>query len=283
MSIKSNFTSKFLGGLRESGLLDEEQLASIEKKVKELFDYQPKIGLLGCTGVGKSSLCNALFGSEVATVSAVVPGTREEQEITIPMGAKGISLVDVPGVGEDSKRDVEYANLYQNLIPKLDLVVWLIQVDSRRYETDLRFYEDVVKSKLGNTPFLIVLSQAEKAEPIREYFANNPKALSERQKSYIEQRVEYVAHKFGVSETNVIAVSAHESINLSELLLKMVEVLPPTKAIATANKTVTSVSRPIENPLWRIFLKAADLILTEIPVIKTIYSAIKKIWKSIFG
>lgn len=74
-----------------------------------------------------------------------------------------------------------------------------------------------------------------------------------------------VTCKLGVSETNVIAVSAHESINLSELLLKLVEVLPPTKAITTANKAVPSVSKAIENPLWGIFLKAADTILSQIP------------------
>ena len=34
--------------------------------------YVPKIGVFGVTGVGKSSLCNALFGSDVAVISDVV-------------------------------------------------------------------------------------------------------------------------------------------------------------------------------------------------------------------
>jgi predicted GTPase len=37
------------------------------------------IGIMGKTGVGKSSLCNALFRSEVCTVNAVEACTRQPQ------------------------------------------------------------------------------------------------------------------------------------------------------------------------------------------------------------
>lgn len=33
----------------------------IEEKVKEIRSYTPKVGVFGVTGVGKSSLCNALL------------------------------------------------------------------------------------------------------------------------------------------------------------------------------------------------------------------------------
>jgi uncharacterized protein ykfA len=43
----------------------------IRQRVHELRTYVPKIGVFGVTGVGKSSLCNALFGSDVAVISDV--------------------------------------------------------------------------------------------------------------------------------------------------------------------------------------------------------------------
>ncbi|PWO43924.1 ferrous iron transporter B, partial [Escherichia coli] len=56
---------------------------AIEKKIREIKGYTPRVGIFGSTGVGKSSLCNALFGRDVAPVSNVAACTREIQEIHI--------------------------------------------------------------------------------------------------------------------------------------------------------------------------------------------------------
>lgn len=48
----------------------------ILQQINQLTHYEPAIGILGKTGAGKSSLCNALFASEVSPVSDVVACTR---------------------------------------------------------------------------------------------------------------------------------------------------------------------------------------------------------------
>ena len=42
-----------------------------EQRKNEVLNYEPKVGVFGKTGVGKSSLCNALFGQDVCEISDV--------------------------------------------------------------------------------------------------------------------------------------------------------------------------------------------------------------------
>lgn len=43
----------------------------ILQQINQLTHYEPVIGIMGKTGAGKSSLCNALFAGEVSPVSDV--------------------------------------------------------------------------------------------------------------------------------------------------------------------------------------------------------------------
>ena len=120
----------------------------IEEKVKEIRSYTPKVGVFGVTGVGKSSLCNALFGKDVAAVSDVAACTREPKEIFVGSKGVGIKLIDVPGVGETIERDKEYFALYEKLAPELDLVIWVIKADDRAYAQAEKAYKEILEPNL---------------------------------------------------------------------------------------------------------------------------------------
>lgn len=51
--------------------------ARILQQINQLTHYEPVIGIMGKTGVGKSSLCNTLFAGEVSPVSDVAACTRK--------------------------------------------------------------------------------------------------------------------------------------------------------------------------------------------------------------
>merc|ERR1711879_252257 len=107
--------------------------------------YQPVVGVMGKTRAGKSSLCNALFGKDVCGVSDVEACTRDQQEVELNTGGRGIKLIDVPGVGESRERDQEYSDLYRELIPKVDAMFWILKGDDRAFSTDEAFYKSIVR------------------------------------------------------------------------------------------------------------------------------------------
>ncbi|MDD9232520.1 50S ribosome-binding GTPase [Aeromonas hydrophila] len=64
--------------------INQEQLMKdISDRIKKIRTYTPKVGVFGNSGVGKSSLCNALFGKDIAKISDVEACTRKPQEILI--------------------------------------------------------------------------------------------------------------------------------------------------------------------------------------------------------
>ena len=210
----------------------EEYRERITRQIDQVIHYQPVVGVFGKTGAGKSSLCNAVFGRDICPISEVEPCTRAAQEVHLGLGQRGMTLVDVPGVGESRERDREYAALYQQWLPKLDLVLWVIKADDRAFSSDEAFYRELVRPYMEvGKPFLILLNQADKVEPFREWDeqAHQP---GPRQAANIAQKRSMVASFFDLPLSQVIAVSAHEQYGLIELVDKIIRDMPAEKRIS---------------------------------------------------
>lgn len=211
--------------------LTPEQRRQVEEKLNSVLSYEPKIGIFGKTGVGKSSLCNALFGKPVCPISDVEACTRNPQEVILNMGSKGLKLVDVPGVGESQERDEEYAKLYAELLPELDLVLWLIKADDRAMASDENFYKNVVKPHIDQgKPFFFVVNQVDKIEPFREWNEEKHEP-GPVQFQNIHKKVDAIATQFNAPSSKVIPVSASEKYNLIKLVDEIVFALPKEKNI----------------------------------------------------
>ncbi|NTZ39813.1 GTP-binding protein [Enterobacter sp. JMULE2] len=195
------------------------------EKIMATIDYEPKIGVMGKSGAGKSSLCNAIFKGEVCAVSDVEACTREVQRLKIQFGNRTLEIVDIPGVGESAERDEEYEKLYSKLLPDLDLVLWVIKADDRAFSADEHFYKSVLLPAGGREKVIFVLNQVDKIEP-SDQWDKDKRSPSAAQLVTIEKKGNYVKERFGFTQHPVIPISANKQYNLVELVETMIRALP---------------------------------------------------------
>jgi predicted GTPase len=147
----------------------------------------------------------------------------------------GIILVDVPGIGEDTERHEEYIKLYKSLVPKLDLVLWAIKADDRKYMSSIEVYEEVLKPNLESCPVVFAITQSEKIEPFGDWNMPDGKPSSKQEENLLI-KVNDVSSRFDISTNKIVAISSMQKFNLVELVNKVVEVLPNGKKYAFARE-----------------------------------------------
>ncbi|BES86469.1 GTPase family protein [Pectobacterium araliae] len=192
--------------------------------IEQLIQYEPVIGIMGKTGAGKSSLCNALFQGDVSPVSDSRACTRHALTLRLSSEQRSILFVDLPGVGESEERDHDYAALYQHWLPRVDLVLWLLKADDRAFAIDQHIYRTVIGEHYRDK-ILFVLNQVDKLEPSHEWDR-------ESQQPSLKQSGNIYARRVAVRSTffpahPVCAVSAKTGWGMAAMVETLFQSLPP--------------------------------------------------------
>lgn len=132
------------------GLTPEEQkelsCAWKAKKAETL-----KIGVIGKTGVGKTTTVNSLFQAKFVTSRTIVGTTAAQyKDFVLPDGGK-LTIVDMPGYGRSMAEDKIYRDIYLKELPQCDVILLVIQANSSDLKDDqqmIKYIEEWSKAGL---------------------------------------------------------------------------------------------------------------------------------------
>ncbi len=114
-----------------------------------------RVVLAGAPNAGKSSLLNALAGSDVAIVTAEAGTTRDTKDVAIDLGGQLVTLTDTAGLREtDSLAEEEGIRRARGAMDSADLVLWLIAPDTESVvsiDTATPVWRLATKSDIGST------------------------------------------------------------------------------------------------------------------------------------
>ena len=233
-----------------SGQLGGEKRKNLFGCIDGLINYDAKIGVLGMTGAGKSSLCNALVGEQIVEVGMVDVCTRNPQEILlVKKEPASVTLVDFPGMGVNLDwTEKDLFELYRDSLRYLDLVLWVLKGDDRAYyDKNLNLCRELFKHTeyRGSLPLIFVISQIDKIEPSKQWNAQKIEPGVEQRKN-IKLKLKSVQQQFNLPRTQLCAVSSHESYGLVELIYKIFTNLPNRSTPAINYSELSSSYKTID-------------------------------------
>ena len=211
-------------------------LGKIVDGIAEEFEKRPPtLGVVGVSGVGKSSTINALFRTSLPT-SATLRGTSRftAQKIAIDGRkvmkrdvAAALKVYDSVGLGEDIDADPGYLRRYREHLGKCDCVLWVTSARNRAVALDQAYMRELSE----HLPHLVIgLNQADLVEPMNWLGKYN--VPSQEQEAHLKEiaadRRERYARALGRApeELPVISYCAKRRYNLSELFLACLHNVP---------------------------------------------------------
>lgn len=178
----------------------------------------PRIFMIGRTGVGKSSLINALCGSYVASVSDTRSCTEGAEIYQCMDGDRVLmEICDTRGIAESESLNskISAEDMLINQINEFspDVAIFMLNCTHRDdVDTDVNFLKKLAKSYAEvnsmRLPIVVVVNKCDEMAPTR---FKNPKDYPQNKISKINEVVQYykgIIVRNGLKIDNIIAVSS---------------------------------------------------------------------------
>ncbi|MWP22082.1 GTP-binding protein HSR1, partial [Escherichia coli] len=129
-------------------------------------------------------------------------------------------------VGESQSRDKEYRELYQEQLPKLDMVLWVLKADDRAFSVEEQFYQAILAQCGSTMPSVLwILNQVDKVEPSERWNWHSA-TPSSTQLENIKRKQQAVASQLGIQNDVIIPVSVKGRYHLARIVEQMINRLP---------------------------------------------------------
>lgn len=192
-------------------ITDDEDLNTLLEGLKN--PRPPRFVLVGRTGVGKSSLINAMSGKYLAEVSDVEIGTKEARRFTYESeGQVYFEVIDTRGIGEsetfDTKAEDELAGVIREFRP--DALIFLQKATERAHiDKDVLVTKQLMEKTGGELPLIAILTHIDELNPSR---IKEPYLYPKDKIDLIAEKtgqLERIFMQYGLDATAILPVSSY--------------------------------------------------------------------------
>ena len=197
----------------KKGLVKNQEMTRLVDGIKNR--RPPRFVLVGRTGVGKSSLINAMCGRYLAKTSDVVVGTNLAKEYSYKsLGKTLFEIIDTRGLAESRETGQKLSSedqLHQTIRDfQPDAILFLSRCKERAHlKEDVKFLSRIANVNDTKVPIIAILTQSDEMEPSRE---KDPKQYPPRRLENIakaKEEFEKILDDQNVKSLAVLPVSAY--------------------------------------------------------------------------
>ena len=216
--------------------LSEEEIKKLRAAIdEEVGGAPPTIGLVGVSGVGKSSTINTLFKTKLPpsdTVACTKEFRASDMRLAFSRGqVRGqpvrLRVIDAPGLGEDIRRDYDYLAMYNEHLKRCDVVLWIMTARNRAIALDQKYLSEL---KVFHDRMVFAINQVDLVEPMNwNERINLPSDAMLRNISAIEKDRKKRLENYLVRKIRIVSFSARRGYNLETLFSTLLDAGPPKR------------------------------------------------------
>jgi GTP-binding protein len=267
---KTYFLSSMSGSGTGEVLDDIAEL--IEVSAEQHQEGLPHFAIIGQPNVGKSSLLNALVGTERTIVSDIAGTTRDTIHTHYNLFQKEFILIDTAGIRRKTKvhEDLEFYSVIRAIkaMDEADICLMIIDAEKGITQQDLNIFSLAVKKGKG---IVFLVNKWDLVEKSTNTAKDYEKNLKERLAPFKDVPVLFISAKektriFKVIET---ALQVYENRNrkiptsqLNEVMLKVIEAYHPPVVRGNSVKIKFITQLPTAVPSFAFFTNYPDDIKT---------------------
>lgn len=259
-----------INGSGTGEVMDAVVAALPEDSKSELPDDLPKFAVIGRPNVGKSSLTNALLGTERNIVTPIAGTTRDSILSRYNKYGMDFYLIDTAGLRKKTKvtEDLEFYSVLRSVrsIETSDVCILMIDATTGIESQDLNIFNLVVRNKKG---CVIVINKWDLVDKTEKTMKEMTENIRRRIAPFSDVPIIFtsVLNKQRIMDVLQTAMRVYYSrarriptSELNEYLLPIIEETPPpsTKGKYIRIKYVTQLSSP--TPVFAFFVNLPQYI-----------------------